>query len=354
MISFGRHICNDFNVAIEKEWLLTNRKGSYSSSTILLTNTRKYHGLLVAKLPGMDNRVVIFPNCDEEVSMSGHIHNISTHKYRETVYPKGYSYLENFSVKNDIVEFLFLVENMRLKKEIFLMKESNSLVITYTVLTPNSHASITVKPFIAFREAEHLVKEIPVFFPEITVISERKLRISAYSNFPPGYIYIPEGSEAKMEGVWYRDFYYLREAQSGYDASEDLYNAGIIKFDIEYNKPRIMVFSLEDFPEEKVTGLRDEYDRQFKRVDEICEEKGVCIRQDESRNNIRHLIAAAESFEIRADDGSVFVAAGYMWPHLMWYRDALASLPGIFLVLKKYAEAKELLITGLSMAGKGL
>ena len=96
MISFGRHICNDFNIAIEKEWIITNKKGSFASSTILMANTRKHHGLLVAKYPGIDNRIVVFPNCDEDVEIAGHIYNISTHKYRETVYPKGYSHLESF------------------------------------------------------------------------------------------------------------------------------------------------------------------------------------------------------------------------------------------------------------------
>jgi hypothetical protein len=67
MISFGRHICNDFNIAIEKEWIITNKHGSFASSTILMANTRKHHGLLVAKYPGIDNRIVVFPNCDEDV-----------------------------------------------------------------------------------------------------------------------------------------------------------------------------------------------------------------------------------------------------------------------------------------------
>ena len=35
---------------IEKEWLITNGIGGYSSSTIFGINTRKYHGLLVAPL----------------------------------------------------------------------------------------------------------------------------------------------------------------------------------------------------------------------------------------------------------------------------------------------------------------
>ncbi|HPI03001.1 MAG TPA: glycogen debranching enzyme N-terminal domain-containing protein, partial [Candidatus Goldiibacteriota bacterium] len=124
--------------------MVTNRRGSYASSTILMTNTRRHHGLLVAKLPGVDNRMVMFPNCDEELEIAGHIYHISTHKYKKTVYPKGYSLLENFRLKDDVVTFLYLIDNIRLKKDIYLMKDTNTTVITYSILTPDSHAKLHI------------------------------------------------------------------------------------------------------------------------------------------------------------------------------------------------------------------
>ena len=38
----------DVDSLLEKEWLLCNSRGSYSSSTVIGCNTRRYHGLLVA------------------------------------------------------------------------------------------------------------------------------------------------------------------------------------------------------------------------------------------------------------------------------------------------------------------
>ena len=35
---------------LEEEWIITNGIGGYASSTNIGTNTRKYHGLLVAPL----------------------------------------------------------------------------------------------------------------------------------------------------------------------------------------------------------------------------------------------------------------------------------------------------------------
>ena len=44
---------------LDKEWIITNGIGGYSSSTIIGANTRKYHGLLVAPLMPPGNRQLI-------------------------------------------------------------------------------------------------------------------------------------------------------------------------------------------------------------------------------------------------------------------------------------------------------
>ena len=41
--------------SLPRELLRTNRSGAYSCSTIVDCNTRKYHGLLVVPVPGLDD-----------------------------------------------------------------------------------------------------------------------------------------------------------------------------------------------------------------------------------------------------------------------------------------------------------
>jgi predicted glycogen debranching enzyme len=195
---------------------------------------------------------------------------------------------------------------------------------------------------------------MPVFYPDITNISGKKIRISAYANFPPGFIYLPDGGDMKTEGVWYRDFYYIREGQSGYDASEDLYNIGVVKLDLDFNIPKAMVFSTEDFPEENLKTLKKDFNAQMKSLKETCFEIGACIKEDDYRMTVRQLVSAADSFEIRDAAGNVQVVAGYMWPHYIWHRDAFAALPGLFLVLKKFEEAKRLLLSAIALEKNGL
>ena len=353
MISFGRHICNDYNIAIEKEWLITNKRGSYASSTILLSNTRKYHGLLVAKLNELDNRLVVFPNCDEEVEIAGNIYHISTHQYRKTVYPTGYFYLESFTIKDDIVSLIYLIENIRIKKEIILMKSENTTIITYTLLTPDSFAKIHIRPFIAFREPENIIKEISVYEPEVNKISEEKIQIYAYRNLPPGFIYNPDKGKIKLEGVWYREFFYIRENQAGYECVEDLYNIGKIELDLNYNEPKSIFYSTEDYANIDKNWFFSEYEKQIKETVDICVKVGACINNDDYRSALRQIINSAESF-IMEKDGIPYIVSGFHWPQYIWFRDMLAALPGIFLITEKYNEAKKLLKEVLNYEQDGL
>jgi len=49
MIQFKQEICRDLDAALRREWLETNGLGGFASSTIIGLNTRRYHGLLVAR-----------------------------------------------------------------------------------------------------------------------------------------------------------------------------------------------------------------------------------------------------------------------------------------------------------------
>ena len=53
--------------ALDKEWIITNGIGGYSSSTIIGANTRKYHGLLIAPLTPPARRYLILSKLDESI-----------------------------------------------------------------------------------------------------------------------------------------------------------------------------------------------------------------------------------------------------------------------------------------------
>ena len=59
ILEFGRDILSRADESFEREWLETNGIGGFASSTIWVTNTRRYHGLLIAATKPPLGRMVL-------------------------------------------------------------------------------------------------------------------------------------------------------------------------------------------------------------------------------------------------------------------------------------------------------
>lgn len=88
---------------LDKEWIITNGIGGYSSSTIIGANTRKYHGLLVAPLMPPGNRQLILSKVDEALEIEGKTYNLYTNVCKNNI-SDGYKYLK--SLKKSTYQFL--------------------------------------------------------------------------------------------------------------------------------------------------------------------------------------------------------------------------------------------------------
>ena len=71
MIKFTKEICGDLDAALPREWLETNGLGSFTSSTIIGLNTRRYHGLLVAATKPPVGRIVMLSKLEETLFIEG-------------------------------------------------------------------------------------------------------------------------------------------------------------------------------------------------------------------------------------------------------------------------------------------
>ena len=81
---------------LAKEWLLTNDRGSYASSTVVGCNTRRYHGLLIGSLNPPANRIMALANCLEMIISKGEIFNLATFEFNEKLAPGGFTFLKRF------------------------------------------------------------------------------------------------------------------------------------------------------------------------------------------------------------------------------------------------------------------
>ena len=75
-----------------REWLLANGLGGYASATVAGSNTRAYHGLLVAALQPPADRWLLLSSLDEEIEGA----SLANHQYPGVIHPQGFKYLQEF------------------------------------------------------------------------------------------------------------------------------------------------------------------------------------------------------------------------------------------------------------------
>src|SRR5947207_81954 len=59
----------DLEPLLTREWLVTNGLGGYASGTVAGAATRRFHGLLIAALPGALGRVMMLNHLSEQVRL---------------------------------------------------------------------------------------------------------------------------------------------------------------------------------------------------------------------------------------------------------------------------------------------
>src|SRR3989344_73987 len=100
MIILNKKDC-DINNSQNKEWIVTNGLGGYSSSTIIGLNTKKTHGLLFS-------------------SINDKIIELSTNQYPGIIHPKGYKYQDGF-IYNFFPTFHYNINGIKISKSIIML-----------------------------------------------------------------------------------------------------------------------------------------------------------------------------------------------------------------------------------------
>ena len=70
-LCWGREVTGDLAAAERREWLCANGIGGFASGTIAGTQTRRYHGLLVAALRPPLGRTLLAAGVHETLEYAG-------------------------------------------------------------------------------------------------------------------------------------------------------------------------------------------------------------------------------------------------------------------------------------------
>lgn len=317
-LKFEKALMTNLQDSLPRELLRTNRSGAYSCSTIVDCNTRKYHGLFVVPVPGLDDENhVLLSSVDPTVIQHGAAFNLGLHKYHGGNYsPNGHKYIREFDC-DKVPTTIYKVGNAVLKKEVVLQCYEERILVRYTLLEGQGTTLLQFRPFLAFRSVREFTHENAAINREYHNV-ENGIATCLYEGYPQLFMQFSKYNEFHYEPYWYRGLEYPKEEDRGYHSDEDLYVPGY--FEMKIRKGESIVFS-GSTSEIKTSKLKRLFDDE------------VEIRQP--RDNFFHcLVNAAHQFHNRKKNDDRYILAGYPWFKCR-ARDQFISLPGLTLNIEE-------------------
>ena len=341
---FGKSYWKTQEQGIQKEWLLANGIGGFSSGTIIGMNARRYHGLLVASLIPPVERYLILSQISERIELDGEEYYL--HSFRTPDFAgHGEYHLEAFHLNNGLPEFHYRIGSTAIKKRICLRYGMNQVVIVYNISNPRRKGVIQLTPLVNFRNHHYLS-----FHQYMTFTADadgRRMEITPYDMDKKISIYCSEGKVSMKKHCFFYNMDYLYEHERGLNGTEDHFIPGF--YEIELCPGDEKTITVVCGIDEPITSL----DGESIINDEIIRQDAL-LEDFPGGQFLRMLVSAADKFVVyRKSTNSKSVIAGYPW-FTDWGRDTMIALPGLTLATGRYEDARDILYTFASYEKDGL
>ena len=326
----------ELDKALEKEWIITNGIGGFASSTIIGANTRKYHGLLVSPIIPPARRRLILSKLDESIEVGGRKYELFTNVGKNYI-SQGYKYQESFS-KELLPTFEYKVEDVVITKTICMEHFKNTVGVYYKIRNGAKHSKLILAPVMNFRNAHGINKDHQ--FKLEQRMRNKKLEVEI-DDGNPIYITINDGNYIEHKDDIFYNMFYIEEEKRGFEPEENHVVPGRYEIEIDPNEEKEISFicSTEENIEE--LDARALILKETIRMTKIFNKSGL-LGSDKDEL-IKTFLIATDNFIIKRPLFNTYSAiAGYPW-FLDWMRDTLISFEGLFLVTKRFDNAKKVL-----------
>ncbi len=335
-LKFDKNKLVNLDYSLKKEKIRSNRAGSYSSSTIIGCNTRKYHGLLVSPIEEIDGeKHVLLSTLDVTVVQHDAEFNLGIHKYPENTYhPKGFKYIRELEF-DKIPLTRYRVGGVLLTHENILVSKEEQLIVKFTLEDANSPTTLKIKPFLAFRNHHALSKANMWVNTKIENVTNG-IKTRMYSGYPALYMQMSKKCEFVTAPDWHYNIEYAEEQARGYDFQEDLWVPGYFEVPIKKGESIYLSISLKESTQANIAK------RYTSELDERI-----------ARNDYKNcLYTAAQQFIVKTDKKTEIIA-GFPW-FGAWGRDTFISLPGLTLAIDDIKTFKAVTDTMVGRMKNGL
>jgi predicted glycogen debranching enzyme len=353
-----------FDDAIRKEWLVTNGLGGYAASTVLGVNTRKYHGLLVAALHPSGDRTVCLAKLDEQVFVDNNICPLGANEFHGKIFPQGYLSLKSFSL-NPLPQYIYTVQNVEVKKTIFMPKEKNAVIATYKVQNSSaSEAKIQVSPLMTCRHFHSVVDRwrSPLDFSQ----RQEAQAVELTFNNPEATVKAcATKGKFNEQATWIERLYYREEAKRGESNTDDCFQPGY--FEVQVSPKTEEEFAIVTAASETSENTQEILDTVGTTMYDVSGQLKSGLEQSEkllvnfynlhkevpTNDWLNWILLAADAFITKGTGDRKSVIAGYFWFET-WGRDTFVSLPGLMLATGRFKDAENILLNFMRHSKQGL
>jgi predicted glycogen debranching enzyme len=357
-IRFGREVTSVLGTALRREWLVTNGIGGYASGTIAMTNTRRYHGLLVAALQPPVGRTLLVSKLEATVRLGTDLYHLTTNEYVDgTINPHGYHNLEAFELDGSIPVFTWAIADNLLEQRVWMVHGQNSTYVTYTLVRALRPLALEIIPLCTYRAARETT-DARGWSPSARS-APGGIRVDAGFGSIPYWLRTNRGTF--VPGVvrhW--SLRHRAESYRGLEDTEDLYAVG--RLDTSLAEGETLAFLLTTEPEPEMEW-DSAYEVERTRQQRLLDQSGL---QDEP-GWVQRLALAADQFladrhyspgstseeSVSADERGKTVIAGFPW-FGDFGRDTMVSLPGLTLATGRPEIAASILRTYAGFLSDGL
>ncbi len=325
---------------LEREWVVTNGIGGYAAGTLSGTNTRRYHGLLVAATEPPAGRCVRLANLIEEVVVGGESYDLSTNEFANgTLHPRGWPTLTRFRLVGNRPEFRYRVGDAETVKTIWMDHGANRTRLLYTVR--GGDLELRVRPLVTDRDfhSETRAEGLGAFAVEregrrimVRRDGEAVLRIEADRDL-----------EFEPSDDWFWNVAHRKERARGFDFLEDLWCPGTLSIGLKEGDSFALALDADEGADPNDSWTPRDYDER---------QKGLITGLADSVE--KRLALAADQFLVARGGRAVgTVIAGYHW-FGDWGRDTMIALSGLALPTGRAAEMREILLEYSEYVDRGM
>lgn len=335
-LQFDKTQLINLNYSLNKEIVRTNRAGSYSLTTLVACNTRKYHGLLTCPIPHFHNEAhLLLSALDETIVVNKQVFNLGVHLYgNDIVSPQGHKYIRDLYM-DETLGAVYRIGDVVLRKESIMADGEEQTLIRYTLEESSQPITMQFRPFLAFRNI-HALSRANLYVNTKAQESSKGMSFRMYDGYPDLHIQLSVRNEYIHAPDWYYDIEYPIEKSRGYDFREDLLVPGY--FETRLKQGDSIVLSASTL-EQRTETLKRKFNTLRKKR----------VRRDNFKDC---LVNAAHQFIVHHNNKTQLIA-GYPWfePRS---RDTFIALPGLSNAFDTSSECTKILDSMIELEKKGL